>query len=109
MSVRITIGRTVALAAFALSLVSASPAQAAEWSPPCTPDLIHVYSYRLSTRCQENGKWYHIEFAAHATGHVDRIARMVHAVQLSGKKILFHDVSGSSPTERNYDMIALPK
>jgi hypothetical protein len=110
MSVRTTIVRIVALAACAASLSSVTPALA-DWTGNCTPDLIHVYPDRLATRCQETGIWYYIAYADHPAGHVDRTARMIHAVQLSGKKVLFHDVGpwSPNPNDRKYDMVALPK
>jgi hypothetical protein len=81
------------------------------WSPPCTPDLIHVYPTVLSTHCKETNRWYHIWNASHPNGHVERLARMIQAVQFAGKKVKFHDMGqlGADPQERIYDTIALPQ
>jgi hypothetical protein len=108
---RTAISRILGFAAGLALTATTLLAQADVWSPACTPDLIHMYPDRLAARCQENGKWYYLWYADHPNGHVERVARALQAVQLSGKKVQFHDVGqqGGNPNDRRFTILALIK
>jgi hypothetical protein len=91
--------------------LTSSVAHADVWSPLCTPDLIHMYPDRLAVRCLENStKWYWVFYADHPNGHVDRVLRALHAVQLSGRQVQFHDIGDlGNANNRKFDTMALPK